>query len=166
MPIGLEEFNAAPGAEAADVLRPCLDVERWIAGVVGGRPYAGLGDLVAAARTVADPFTPAEIEQALAHHPRIGERARGDSKEAGLSRGEQSGLHLDDDVQRRLAEGNAAYERRFDRVFLIRAAGRSSEQILEQLTTRLGNDDETESAVVADQLRQIAVLRLQGAVSP
>ena len=49
---------------------------------------------------------------------------------------------------------------------MIRAAGRSSEQILEQLTTRLGNDDETESAVVADQLRQIAVLRLQGAVSP
>lgn len=91
---------------------------------------------------------------------------RGDSKEAGLSRGEQSGLRLDDDVQRRLAEGNAAYERRFDRVFLIRAAGRSSEQILDQLTTRLGNDDETESAVVADQLRQIAVLRLQGAVSP
>lgn len=166
MPIGLKQFNSAPGEAAADVLRPCLDVERWIAGVVGGRPYAVLDDLLAAARTVADPFTPAEIERALAHHPRIGERARGDSKEAGLSRGEQSGLRLDDDVQRRLAEGNAAYERRFDRVFLIRAAGRSSEQILDQLTTRLGNDDETESAVVADQLRQIAVLRLQGAVSP
>lgn len=165
MPIGLEEFNAAPGAEAADVLRPCLDVERWIAGVVGGRPYAGLDDLLAAARTVADPFTPAEIEQALAHHPRIGERARGDSKEAGLSRGEQSGLHLDDDVQRRLAEGNAAYERRFDRVFLIRAAGRSAEEILGELERRLTNDDDAERAEVVDNLREIALLRLDQAVT-
>ena len=45
-----------------------------------------------------------------------------------------------------IAAGNAAYEQRFGRVFLIRAAGRSPEQILAELQRRLRNDDETEAA--------------------
>jgi 2-oxo-4-hydroxy-4-carboxy-5-ureidoimidazoline decarboxylase len=51
-------------------------------------------------------------------------------------------------------------------VFLIRAAGRSSQEILASLRTRLENDVETEDEVVADQLRQIALVRLAAAVSP
>ena len=108
---------------------------------------------------------PAELEAALAHHPRIGEQADGGSTEAALSRSEQASLAIDDDVQRQLAEGNRAYEQRFGRVFLIRAAGRSSTEILDKLQTRLGNSPDTEDEVVADQLRQIALIRLAGLVS-
>ncbi|MCR1984485.1 OHCU decarboxylase, partial [Cellulosimicrobium cellulans] len=68
----------------------------------------------------------------------------------------------DDDVARRLVEGNRAYEQRFGHVFLVRAAGRSAEEILEQLTERLGNDAETERANAARNLREIAALRLKG----
>ena len=50
-------------------------------------------------------------------------------------------------------------------MFLIRAAGRTSEQVLSELRARLENDPTTEDAVVADELRQIAVVRLAGAVS-
>lgn len=161
----IAEFNAGTPADAAHFLRPCLDVERWVAQLVAGRPYADRAALVAAAQTAAHPLTRAEVDAALAHHPRIGDRAQGDSREAGLSRGEQAGLDLDGDVQSRLAAGNAEYERRFDRVFLIRAAGRTAPEILDHLTTRLAHDDETEAQIVAQQLREIAVLRLQGAVS-
>jgi 2-oxo-4-hydroxy-4-carboxy-5-ureidoimidazoline decarboxylase len=55
----------------------------------------------------------------------------------GLSRSEQASLALDGDVQRQLVEGNRAYEHRFGRVFLIRAAGRSSTEILDKLQIRL-----------------------------
>lgn len=161
----IAEFNAASPEAAADTLRPCLDVDRWIDQIVADRPYADTAALATAAETAAQPLTRAEVDGALAHHPRIGERAQGDSTEAGLSRGEQSGLDLGADVQARLAAGNAEYERRFDRVFLIRAAGRTAPEILDQLTQRLANDDETEAEIVAQQLREIAVLRLQGAVS-
>ena len=58
--------------------------------------------------------------------------------------------------------GNEAYEQRFGRVFLIRAAGRSASEVLDQLTARLDNDPEAETAVVAGQLREIALLRLEG----
>ena len=57
--------------------------------------------------------------------------------------------------------GNRAYEERFDRVFLIRAAGRGAGEILAELERRLGNDDATERAETLEQLRQIALLRLE-----
>ena len=65
------------------------------------------------------------------------------------------------DPSDRLVAGNAAYEERFGRVFLIRAAGRDAEAILAELDRRLGNDDATERAETVDNLRQIALLRLE-----
>ena len=160
----LAQFNALDRDAAIDVLRPCLDVDRWLAEVADGRPYASLTALQTAAREAADPLTTEEVEGALAHHPRIGERAAGKSDEATLSRSEQAGLKSSKDVLARLEAGNRAYEERFGRVFLIRAAGRSSEEILAALETRLGNEPDAEDRLVADQLREIALLRLAGRV--
>ena len=55
----------------------------------------------------------------------------------------------------------SSYEERFGHVFLIRAAGRSAEEILQSLQERLGNDPGTERRIAAEQLREIAVLRLE-----
>ncbi|MDI3212249.1 2-oxo-4-hydroxy-4-carboxy-5-ureidoimidazoline decarboxylase [Arthrobacter sp. AL12] len=159
----LEQFNAASRTEAADALRPCLDIQRWIDALADARPYPGLEALLEAGRAAADPFTPSEIEAALAHHPRIGERARGNSAEARLSQSEQAGLgEADAALAVALAEGNHAYEAKFGQVFLIRAAGRSSKEILAALNTRLGHTPEEEQAIIGQQLREIAVLRLEG----
>ena len=38
----LEQFNAASRTEAADALRPCLDIPRWIDELADARPYSGL----------------------------------------------------------------------------------------------------------------------------
>jgi 2-oxo-4-hydroxy-4-carboxy-5-ureidoimidazoline decarboxylase len=165
MTMSLTDFNNAGPADAATAVRPCLDVDRWVNAVVDGRPYPDVDAAVAVARSAADPFTDEELTTALSHHPRIGERPSGATAEAGLSRSEQSGVSSDANVQSRLAEGNRAYEKRFGHVFLIRAAGRSSEEILEALEERLTNDPETEKSIMADQLRQIAVLRLQGVLA-
>jgi 2-oxo-4-hydroxy-4-carboxy-5-ureidoimidazoline decarboxylase len=163
----LTEFNSLSRTQAAEVVRPALDIPRWLEAVVDARPYVHHDALLSTARTAAKPFSVDEIERALSHHPRIGERAEGDHAEAGLSRAEQSAVDpADTDVQQRLREGNLAYEERFGQVFLIRAAGRTPEEILEQLSTRMTNDPGTEQAVVADQLRQIALLRLEGLVTP
>ena len=161
----LEQLNAAGRAEAADALRPCLDIQRWIDAVADARPYSDLEALLEAARRAADPFTPAEIEAALAHHPRIGERAQGDSTEARLSQSEQAGLgEADAAVAEALAEGNRKYDEKFGQVFLIRAAGRSRGEILAALNTRLAHTPEEEQAIIGQQLREIAVLRLEGLI--
>lgn len=161
----LEDFNEADRDGAIALLRPCVDVTRWCEHIVDRRPYASVEELAAAA-DAADPFTSDEIAAALAHHPRIGERADGSGREAAMSRAEQSGVDPGDlAVQEALAEGNLAYEQRFGRVFLIRAAGRDAREILSSLRERLRNDDATEARVVAEQLREIALLRLKATVT-
>lgn len=159
----LEDFNRLSGEEVRSLLRPCLDVDRWIDAVAQGRPYADVDACLSVARTGAHPLSPEEIESAMAHHPRIGERAGGDSVEARQSRQEQAGLgSLEGSVSERLAEGNKAYEERFDRVFLIRAAGRTPEEILAELERRMQNSPEDELTETGEQLEQIAALRLEG----
>ncbi|WP_166970121.1 2-oxo-4-hydroxy-4-carboxy-5-ureidoimidazoline decarboxylase [Brevibacterium atlanticum] len=159
----LAEFNRLPAEAARTVLRPCLDVDRWIDAVVAARPFSDLDSALTSAREDAAPLSSDEIATALSHHPRIGEKAKGESAEAAHSSREQAGLGtLEADVQSRLAAGNAAYEKRFDRVFLIRAAGRSPEEILSELDRRMDNSAADEEAEVGDQLIQIAALRLEG----
>jgi OHCU decarboxylase len=161
--MSIDEFNRADREAAIATLRPCVDITRWCEEIADGRPYMSLDDLVARAEVAAAPFTVDEVEAALAHHPRIGERASGEHAEAAMSRAEQAGVDPSDAaVAAELAEGNRAYEQRFGRVFLIRAAGRSAEEILDALIRRLGNTPAEEQLVVAEQLREIAVLRLKG----
>jgi 2-oxo-4-hydroxy-4-carboxy-5-ureidoimidazoline decarboxylase len=59
-----------------------------------------------------------------------------------------------------LAAGNREYEKRFDRVFLICATGLSAAEMLASLRERLTHDPVTEAAVVREELRKIALLRL------
>ena len=142
-------------------LRAALGVERWIADVAAAGPFADLDALLEAASSAASPLTPAEVEEALAHHPRIGEKPAVGATGADHSRREQSSHDADDPhLAARMADGNAAYEQRFGRIFLIRAVGRSRAEIVAELDRRLTLDDAEELVIVGEQLREIAVLRL------
>ena len=145
-----------------ETLLTSLRVERWARQVTGD--YVTFDQMLEAAMEAATPLTDAEVAEALAAHPRIGEQASGDGAEARFSRAEQA-ASVDDDPElaRRLAEGNAAYEERFGRVFLIRAAGRTRAEILDELERRLANNPITEFDETAQQLREIAALRLRTA---
>ncbi len=158
----IESFNLASRDDAVAAIKPCLDIARWIDAVVDARPYAGIDALLQHARSAAEPFTQAEIDGALAHHPRIGERARGSGVEARFSSAEQAGLgaasHAIEDA---LRQGNLDYENRFGRVFLIRAAGRDRAEILAELRRRMRNDTATELREIGGQLREITLGRLR-----
>lgn len=159
----LAAFNQLTSAEAVEYVRPCADIESWIESVVSSRPYSNVEEVLSVAGSRAVDWTPDEVDAALAHHPRIGERASGSSAEADMSRAEQAGVGASDEgVELELIAGNRAYEERFGRIFLIRAAGRSGREILDELNRRLRNTDEEESREVAEQLREIALLRLEG----
>ncbi|MFZ3453373.1 2-oxo-4-hydroxy-4-carboxy-5-ureidoimidazoline decarboxylase [Arthrobacter sp. 7Tela_A1] len=162
----LAAFNAASYEEAQALLKPCVDIPRWVSEISFARPFATPAELLSFAELAAPDWTEAEIDGALAHHPRIGEKAAGSGSEARMSRSEQAGVSTAADVQERLLAGNRAYEERFGRVFLIRAAGRSAEEILAALSERLDNTPEDELEVTAAQLREIAILRLEGLLTP
>jgi 2-oxo-4-hydroxy-4-carboxy-5-ureidoimidazoline decarboxylase len=158
---GLRAFNAADRDELARQLRGCLRADQWVRQLLALRPYPDV-PLLATAQEAAERMDDADLESALSAHPRIGERPSGAGAEAAASRREQAAVDGRDPVAAaRLAAGNAAYEQRFGHVFLIRAAGRGAPEVLAALEQRLGHDDETERAVVRQQLGEIAVLRLE-----
>lgn len=143
-----------------DRLAASLGVQRWVEQVAAGAPYESRDALVAAGESAAE-LTDAELDEAVAHHPRIGERAAGTGTAQRLSDGEQSALGAEDAaLDAAIAQGNAEYEARFGRVFLIRAVGRTKREILDELRRRLANDPATEAEEAKTQLRQIAVLRM------
>jgi len=159
--VSVNGFNALPEAEATRRLLTCLSVPRWAAEVAAGMPYPDYAALTAQAEASATELSDDDLSAALNGHPRIGERASAEHS-AEFSSREQAQVDRDDsDVMAALAEGNRDYERRFGRVFLIRAAGRRSSEILAELRRRLGNDDETERAETVAALREIALLRLK-----
>ena len=148
-------------AELREGLGACLHVRRWVDDVVAEAPFASVDALLDVARDKATPLSPGEVDEAMADHPRIGERPKGAGTSASFARAEQaSSASADEDLARRLAEGNAAYEERFGRVFLIRAAGRSRPEILAELERRLRLDPDEEIAIVGQELRDIALLRI------
>ncbi len=160
----LPDFNCAPAADLTPTLLACCDVPAWAAAVLADRPYADVDALLGTADEAARRFTPADVDRALGAHPRIGERAHREGPEAGWSAREQSGVDTDAGTRRALAEANRAYEDRFGRVFLICATGLSAADVLAALRRRLTHDDRTEAAVVAEELRRIALLRLREVV--
>ncbi len=158
---GFAQFSELPLEPARERLLTCLNAPGWADAVLAGRPYPDAGSLLDAVLRLGRELSDDDLRQALAKHPRIGERPAGSSPEAAHSRSEQSGVdQTDAELTAALHAGNLAYEKKFDQVFLIRAAGRTGPEILEALRERLTNDPQTEAAVVRDQLAQIAQLRL------
>lgn len=154
MTLDLAGFNTAPSSQLQPDLAACLDVPRWVATVLDGRPYADFTAL----RTRAEiTLAPGEVQRAMAAHPRIGAKA------TGASATEQSGV--DSDAAQKFSAANVEYEQRFGHVFLVCASGRSGSALLDDLQRRLGNDPGTELAVAGRELVKIALLRLEKLVT-
>jgi 2-oxo-4-hydroxy-4-carboxy-5-ureidoimidazoline decarboxylase len=168
----LAVFNSAGREDVLRALRPCLDIDRWVEQLADARPFPNKEALLRFAGEAAEPFTPLEVQRALAHHPRIGTPPQAGttepvlSRSAEMSRSEQAGVDVGEDgLASALAQGNREYEDKFGRIFLIRAAGRTGPEILAALRERLNHTPEEENLIVARQLREIAVLRLEGVMT-
>lgn len=157
----LARLNGLAEESAAAELRACCAADTWVQAMLAARPFESPAALLGTSDRVVAAFDGASLEQALAAHGRIGERRGGSAREDSWSRTEQAAaLAAGEDVQARLAAGNRAYEERFGHVFLIRAAGRTAEEMYAELRGRLANDAATERTVVLHELAEIVRLRL------
>lgn len=152
----LDAFNNAEPSVAEHDLLACCAARRWADELLARRPYHDLAQLRSVSEQVLTALDWPDVEQALAAHPRIGERAPGQSTEAAWSRAEQAGATPGDE----LVAANREYEERFGHVFLICATGLSGADMLTALRQRLGNEPDAERDVVRDELRKIVDLRL------
>ncbi|HEX6087045.1 MAG TPA: allantoicase [Thermoanaerobaculia bacterium] len=139
--------------DTRELLKVCAS-PKWADAMMSARPFASWYAMVAHARGIE--LTDDEWLAAFAAHPRIGDRKPGWSSQ------EQSGTRgASDETLRALADGNRAYEERFGFVYLICATGKSADEMLATLRTRIGNDRKTEIRNAAEEHRKITELRLE-----
>lgn len=158
----LSDFNQAPVDTLRPRLRSLTAVDAWADGLLAARPYDDLEAVLATSDAIVSGLDETQIDAALAGHPRIGERAEGlDEESAARSAKEQSAMsQADSDLQEAVTRGNADYEKRFGRIYLVAAAGRSADELLCLLHQRLRNDPVTELEVVRQELARISRIRL------
>ncbi|WP_431047713.1 2-oxo-4-hydroxy-4-carboxy-5-ureidoimidazoline decarboxylase [Streptomyces sp. P1-3] len=155
----LDRFNTVPAGAAEAALLACCGSRSWARRIAAHRPYPDLESLLAAGDEASYDLTAADLAEALAceahpshhpHHPHPARRPRGLISAA---------------ARTALTAAHAEYERKFGHVFVICLdAVRPDEALdaeLAAIRTRLGHDEETETAVCADELRRIARGRLR-----
>jgi 2-oxo-4-hydroxy-4-carboxy-5-ureidoimidazoline decarboxylase len=129
------------------------------------RPLADEVTLLAACDETWRTLDDAAWGEAFRSHPRIGETPTAQpshARSAAWSALEQQNAVLTgDDVKIALAEGNQEYERRFNRIFIVCASGKTASDILDILRRRLLNDPEAELREAVEQQRQIMHLRIK-----
>jgi OHCU decarboxylase len=171
-PVSVAELDGLPADEAERLFASCCGVRAWVARMVERRPFGDVTTLLRAADEIWWSLGPEEWREAFAHHPRIGERdaAAQESRARAWSAGEQRGVaEASAEVREALAEGNREYERRFGHIYLVAAAGKSAEELLALLHSRLWNDAATELRVAAGEQAKITrhrLLKLVGASDP
>jgi 2-oxo-4-hydroxy-4-carboxy-5-ureidoimidazoline decarboxylase len=157
----LARFNGLPLASAREQLLACCNSPAWADRMAAGRPYSSARDAVRQSSAIVAMLAVPDLEAALSGHPRIGERAAGQSQAAEWSRTEQSAAATaDSETRRELAESNLEYEHKFGHVYLVCASGRSAAELLTVLRTRLGNNPGREWQVVRGELQKINEIRL------
>lgn len=148
---------------AAEVL-PCCGSKAWARMLAARRPLPDEASLLVASDEIWNRLPQQDWLEAFSTHPRIGERKApplASAQSATWSGQEQKAAATDRNLQSALAEGNREYERKFGRVFLVCATGKSAVEILAILGRRLHNDDAAELREAAEEQRKITNLRLK-----
>jgi len=165
MTITVAQLDTMPETEAAFKLATCCGSSKWVAEMVRRRPFQTCDEVLRVADEIADTLDGDDWLEAFAHHPKIGEgkaRASVAPTAAEWSAGEQAAVgRVSGAVRDTLTAANMEYEKKFGFIFIIRANGRSADDILSALLARLGNTSEEEMAIAAQEQRKITRLRLE-----
>lgn len=155
-------MNGLPDELAHAELLKCCGSHRWARAVAERRPFGSMDELLAAADEEWWKLEHHDWIEAFSHHPRIGERARAQ----GFAKQEQSGTSgASDKTLLSLESLNRLYEEKFGHVFLISASGKTADEMLDALRTRMLNRRDVELRNAAAEQAKITRLRLEKLMS-
>jgi len=161
----LARWNRLSAEEAENEIVACCGSRAWARRMANRRPIADEALLLRTSDDVWRSLSEQDWMEAFQSHPRIGASrpVQGvDRRSSAWSTDEQRSVHEESAALKvALEQGNQEYERRFGRIFLVCATGKTGSEILEILRHRLDNDRATEMREAAEQQRQITRLRLR-----
>lgn len=160
----LVRLNAQPAQEAEAAFLQCCGSAKWARAMTAQRPFQNAFQLFEAAERLFATLHREDWLEAFRSHPRIGEKkvvVGPPAAAAQWSEQEQSSVcRASARLLEELSEANRAYLERFGYIFIVRATGRSSEEMLTIVKQRLSNDAETELRIAAAEQKRITQLRL------
>lgn len=129
------------------------------------RPFESADRLFRAAGEIWKSLDPADWLEAFAHHPKIGDIKSLRKKfatTASWAGDEQAGVsRTSEGTLKALAEGNSLYEAKFGYIFIISASGRTADEMLSALNSRLDHNPDEELKIAAGEQAKITKLRLE-----
>ena len=161
----LHELNTLSRVRLREELVKCCGSSAWVDKMLPFFPADDMVELLEDAEEQWFKCNEKDWKEAFAHHPKIGEieslkRNFGSTEQ--WTSGEQSGVKTaSEQTVEGLAEGNRRYEEKFGYIFIICATGKSADEMLANLQSRLNNSPEVEIQIAADEQNMITKLRIE-----
>jgi 2-oxo-4-hydroxy-4-carboxy-5-ureidoimidazoline decarboxylase len=163
--MNIEAINSMPPDAAGAAFLRCCGSHRWAERMAARRPFASSAGLFDAADVIWADLGRDDWLEAFAAHPRIGDLdglRKKFAATADWASHEQSGVAVaNEDVLRRLADGNRRYEEQFGYIFIVCATGKTASEMLDILNARLTNTPDQELRIAAAEQAKITRLRLE-----
>ena len=161
----LHDLNALSQPRLREELRKCCGSTAWVKMMMTHFPAEDLVDILECAEETWYSCNEDDWKEAFAAHPEIGDLRSLEEKfksTAGWAANEQSAVQsTSSDTIEALAAGNRQYRDKFGYIFIVCATGKSAEEMLGLLHSRLQNDPAEEIKVAADEQNKITKLRLE-----
>ena len=161
----LHEFNILPKQQLIEELTKCCGSSDWVKRMLPFIPADDMIELLEDAEEEWNKCSEEDWKEAFSHHPKIGDVESLTKKFASTAQwaaGEQSAVNVaSKETIEALAEGNRLYEEKFGYIFIVCATGRSAEEMLMLLRTRLQNKPGEEILIAADEQNKITKLRIE-----
>ncbi len=159
------KLNACSDDDARTAFANCCDAKKWVSGMLAARPFPSDEALFATCDAIAATLSEPDWLKAFAAHPLIGDVDSLRKKYAAtkqLADGEQAGVGAASEATlRELAKLNKAYLAKFGFIFIVFATGKSADEMLAILKSRIGNDRQQEIANAAAEQLKITRLRIE-----
>jgi 2-oxo-4-hydroxy-4-carboxy-5-ureidoimidazoline decarboxylase len=158
-------LNTLTESECESTLMKCCGSRAWAATMARARPFSDRLSLNAKADHSWWSLMRSDWLEAFSHHPEIGadkEQLRAKFAETQKwAAGEQAGMTgASESTLSALAKGNQDYKAKFGYLFLVCATGKTADEMLVLLQTRLANDLENELFKAAAEQAKITQIRL------
>lgn len=157
-------LNQLDDAAARTALNNCCAAPAWVEGMLDRRPFADDAAVNDAAAAVAAGLSEVDWLEAFSSHPMIGDVESLRQKYAAtkaIAAGEQSGATgASDATLAELAKLNREYYDKLGFIFIVFATGKSADEMLAILKSRIGNTRDEEVCNAAGEQLKITKLRL------
>ena len=163
----IEELNE--NEDLRTQLLACCGSENWADNLIKLLPFRDLNDLIEKSNFVWYNLSEKDWLEAFSKHPKIGDieslRAKYTQHDTWSKQEQGSMREVVDEVLQKLKQYNLDYERKNGFIFIIFATGKSAEEMLQILETRLENSLSQELEIAAREQNKITRLRLERLVN-